>query len=87
MTQRRTLYILALDMPDSFGSVSQSQLHNNISKICLSPILYNVTMDIYVNANMKIVTLNGTTNEINIACGAKQGCSLSPFYCIFVLIF
>jgi hypothetical protein len=87
MTERKTLYILTLDMPDSFCSVFQPQLYSNISKICLSPILYNVTMHSYVNANVKSITLNGTTNEINITREAKQGCPLSPFYCIFILIF
>jgi hypothetical protein len=35
-------------------------------------------MDSYNEAKVKIVTLNGMTNEINIARGVKQGCPLSP---------
>jgi hypothetical protein len=35
-------------------------------------------MDSYVNANVKVVTLNGITDKIRIARGLKQGCPLSP---------
>jgi hypothetical protein len=78
MTERRTLYILALDMRDAFGSVSHSQLHNNLHNLGLTPVLSNVIMDSYIDARVKIVTLNGITDEIKIARGLKQGCPLSP---------
>jgi hypothetical protein len=55
MTERRTLYILALDMRDAFGSVSHSQLPNNLHNLGLSPVLSNVIMDSYIDARVKIV--------------------------------
>jgi hypothetical protein len=78
MAERRTLYILALDMRDAFGSVSHSQFGNNLHNLGLSPLLSNVIMHSYVDARVKIVTLNGITNEVKIARGVKQGCPLSP---------
>jgi hypothetical protein len=56
MTERRTLYILALDMRDTFGSVSHSQLHNNLQNLGLTPILSNVIMDSSIDARVKIAT-------------------------------
>jgi hypothetical protein len=77
MTEHRILYILALDMRDAFGSVSHMQLKNNLSSLGLHKRLSNVIMDSYNEAKVKIVTLNGMTNDINIARGVKQGCPLS----------
>jgi hypothetical protein len=67
MTEPRILYILALDMRDAFGSVSHMQLKNNLSSLGLYKRLSNVIMDSYNEAKVKIVTLNGMTNDINIA--------------------
>jgi hypothetical protein len=78
MTEHRILYILALHMCDAFGSVSHMQLKNNLSNLGLHKRLSNVIIDSYHEAKVKIVTLNGMTGEINIACGIKQGCPLSP---------
>jgi hypothetical protein len=61
-------------MLDAFGSVSHMQLKNNLSNLGLHKRLSNVIMDSYNEAKVKIVTLNGMTNDINIARGVKQGC-------------
>jgi hypothetical protein len=78
MTERRILYILALDRRDAFGSVSHMQLKNNLSSLGLHKRLSKVIMDSYNEAKVKIENLNGMTNDINIARGVKQGCPLSP---------
>jgi hypothetical protein len=67
MTEHRILYILALGIQDAFGSVSHMQLKNNLSNLGLHHRLANVIMDIINEAKVKIVTLNGLTNNINIA--------------------
>jgi hypothetical protein len=86
---RRTLYMLALDMRDAFGSVSHKQLENNLIKLNFCRPIRNIILDSYRPATIKIVTLDGLTNEINIKRGVKQGCPLSPilFYiCVNPLI-
>jgi hypothetical protein len=70
--------MLALDMRDAFGSVSHKQLENNLRKLNLCKPIRNITLDSYIPATVKIVTLDGLTNEINIKRGVKQGCPLSP---------
>jgi hypothetical protein len=39
MTTRQTLFMLALDLRDAFGSVSHVQLRNNLSQLGLHPML------------------------------------------------
>jgi hypothetical protein len=78
ITEHKTLYILALDMRDAFGSVYHSQLRNNLKNLELNQLLSNVIMDSYINANVKVITLNGITDKIRIARGVKQGCPLNP---------
>jgi hypothetical protein len=52
MTTQETLFTLALDMPDAFGSVSHVQLKNNISQVGFYPLLSEVIMDSYANAKV-----------------------------------
>jgi hypothetical protein len=62
--------MLALDMRDDFGSVSHVQLRSNLSKLGLHPMLTGLILDSYINAQVKVVTLNGATNPISIKRGA-----------------
>jgi hypothetical protein len=70
--------MLVLDMRDAFGSVSHKQLENNLRKPNLCKPIRNIILDSYRPATVKIVTLEGLTNEINIKRGVNQGCPLSP---------
>jgi hypothetical protein len=78
MTTHQTLFMLALDMRDAFGSVSHVQLRNNLSQLGLHPLLSEVILDSYTNAKVRVITLNGATEPIEIKRGVKQGCPLSP---------
>jgi hypothetical protein len=78
MTERRPLYMLALDMRDVFGPVSHVQLRNNLTQIGLHKIITEVICNSYEGATVKIIALKGETNPIEIRRGVKQGCPLSP---------
>jgi hypothetical protein len=41
-------------------------------------MLTGLILDSYTNAQVKVVTLNGAINPIQIKPGVKQGCPLSP---------
>jgi hypothetical protein len=70
--------MLALDVPDVFGSVSHIQLRNNLSKFGLHAILTGLMLDSYINAQVNVVALNGATNPIQIKRSVEQGYPLSP---------
>jgi hypothetical protein len=78
MTTGNILYMMALDMKDAFGSVSHKQLNNNLKSLGLCKPIREVIMDSYNGATVKVITLNGTTDNIHIKRGVKQGCPLSP---------
>jgi hypothetical protein len=68
---KRTMYILALDMRDSFGSVSHKQLENNLKKLNLFKPIHNIILDGYKPATVRIVRLDGLTSKIKIKRGVK----------------
>jgi hypothetical protein len=78
MTSGNILYMMALDMKDAFGSVSHKQLNNNLKSLGLCKLIREVIMDSYNGATVKVITLNGATENIHIKRGVKQGCPLSP---------
>jgi hypothetical protein len=69
--------MLALDMRDAFGSVFHVQLRNNLSQLDLHPLLSEVILDSYTDAKVRVITLNGATEPIEIKRGVKQGCRIS----------
>jgi hypothetical protein len=73
ITERRTLYIPTLDMPDAFDPISHAQLRNNLTNLGLPNKLTEVIIDSYHEAKVKIITLNGSTEEIRIARGVNLG--------------
>jgi hypothetical protein len=58
------MYMLVLDMINAFGSVSHKQLENNLKKLNLRKPIRNIILDSYKPATVRIVTLDGLTNEI-----------------------
>jgi hypothetical protein len=86
MTTRKVLYMLALDMRDALGSVSHVRLRNNLSKLGLHPMLTGLILDSYTDAQVKVVTLNGATNPIQIKPSVKQRCPSHQYSLILVEI-
>jgi hypothetical protein len=78
MTTGNILYMMALDMKDSFGSVSHKQLNNNLKSLGLCKPIREVIMECYNGATVRVITLNGATENIHIRRGVKLGCPLSP---------
>jgi hypothetical protein len=78
MTTRQTLVMLPLDMRDAFSSVSHVQLRNNLYLLGFHPLHSEMIFDSYTHAKVRVITLNGATEPIEIIRGLKQGCPLSP---------
>jgi hypothetical protein len=66
MSERRELYIIAIDMKDAFGSVSHRLLEHNLKDMNFPQIIRELVMDSYFKAKVKIYSKKGMTNPIPI---------------------
>jgi hypothetical protein len=76
--KKKDLYMLSLDIRDAFGSIPHDLIKNNLLNIGIPSKIGKIILDSYKDATIKIKTRGGTTAEIKIGKGVKQGCPLSP---------
>jgi hypothetical protein len=63
-TERRTLYMLSLDMSYALGSISHLPLRFYLTQMRLPLMITEVICNSYEGATFKIIALNGPTNTI-----------------------
>jgi hypothetical protein len=78
ITNKKRIYIAAIDCKDAFGSVTHNILKQNLKKVRFPMNLVNVIMDSYKDTFVRIWNQGEASNPIPIRKGAKQGCPLSP---------
>jgi hypothetical protein len=72
------IYILSLDLRDTFGSVPHELIRRNLNDLGFPENIKNLVMELYEDAYIQIQTKGGCTGRVRIGKGVKQGCSLSP---------
>jgi hypothetical protein len=74
MTAGNILFMMASDMKDAFVSVSHKQLLNILKNLGLFKPIRQLIMEGYTGVRVKIIILDGHTNNITIKRWMKQGC-------------
>jgi hypothetical protein len=78
ITNKKPIYIAAIDCKDAFGSDTHDILEQNLRRTGLPSYLVNVIMDSYKDTYVRIWNQGEVSNPIPILKGVKQGCQLSP---------
>jgi retron-type reverse transcriptase len=76
--RKKQLYIISLDIRDSFGSISHDLILENLTSIGTPEKLIKLLMNSYENDTIQMQTTKRFTEKIIIGKGVKQRCSLSP---------
>ncbi|UYV72703.1 hypothetical protein LAZ67_10000369 [Cordylochernes scorpioides] len=74
----REICIGWIDLANAFGSVPHHLIFETLEASGIPENYIQISRDLYKGASTTIKTKNGSTSEIPILCGVKQGCSLSP---------
>ena len=74
----KKLNLAWLDLRNAFGSIPHPVIHATLSHMGAPPDLVEFVKNAYTNATTSIRTSNGSTRDIPINAGVKQGCPLSP---------
>jgi hypothetical protein len=78
ITNKKPIYIAAIDFKDAFESVTHDILKQNLKKVGLPMNLVNVIMDSYKDTFIRIWNQGEASDPLPIRKGGKQGFSLSP---------
>ncbi|UYV65460.1 hypothetical protein LAZ67_3004428 [Cordylochernes scorpioides] len=74
----REICISWIDLANAFGSVPHHLIFETLEASGIPENYIQIIRDLYKGASTTIRTKNGSTSEIPILCGVKQGCLLSP---------
>ena len=76
--ERKSVYIMAIDLRDAFGSVPHQLIHQILNEMNFPSNIKNIIKDTYDGGYTKIRIGNEESTRIKIGQGVKQGCPLSP---------
>jgi hypothetical protein len=74
----RTLFIVALDLKDAFGSIPHQVIRQNMRDVGIPEEITDFVSDTYHKAATRIFAGKSRSQEIRTNKGVKQGCPLSP---------
>jgi hypothetical protein len=74
----RSIFIVALDLKDAFGSIPHQLIKRNMIDIGLPGDLCEFVCDCYHKSSTRIFAGKSRTDPIRTNKGVKQGCPLSP---------
>lgn len=74
----KSLYVTAIDFQNAFGSVSHKYMIDAMRKKGIASNIVDVIQNIYTGSNTRIQMREGNSSQIDLKCGVKQGCPLSP---------
>ena len=74
---QKNLFLAWLDLCNAFGSIPHDVITVTLSHLGVPDSVLNLVTNIYTNATTEVRTLNGSTPNIPINAGVKQGRPLS----------
>ena len=77
--KRKEVNVTILDLAKAFDTVSHESIVKALRRKEVPETVVKVITDMYIDASTKIETNKGSTGNIKIKSGVKQGCPLSPF--------
>ena len=72
------LSVAFLDLAKAFDTVSHDLVQKGLERFNVPTKMLNIVQDMYTNVSTSFTLKTGTTNNINIKSGVKQGDPLSP---------
>ena len=76
--RKKDVRILWLDLKNAFGSVSHELLWHMMRRLKVPETFVNMCKEIYSGSTQRVKSETGTTDDIPLRVGIKQGCPLSP---------
>jgi hypothetical protein len=86
---QKNLFLAWIDLRNTFGSIPHDVITLFLSHLGVPDSVVNLVKNIYTNATTEVRTPNGSTPNIPIHAGVKQGCPLSPIIfnlCIKIIL-
>ena len=77
-------FFLSLDQEKAFERVNKNFLLNLLERFGFGPSFIRWISTLYNGANMQIIVNGFLTDPVPLACGVRQGDSLSPLFIFFV---
>jgi hypothetical protein len=78
MIKERSIFVVALDLRDAFGSIPHQLIRRNMIDIGIPEGLHCFIGDCYHKSSTRIFAGKDRTSQIQTNKGVKQGCPLSP---------
>ena len=75
---QKNVYLAWLDLRNAFGSVPHDVISLTLSHLGVPKSVVDLIANVYTGASTMVSTPAGSTPEIPVLAGVKQGCPLSP---------
>ncbi|XP_046391632.1 uncharacterized protein LOC124159735 [Ischnura elegans] len=75
---RREIAVAWLDLTDAFGSVPHAHIARMLRAMGMPERMVGAIAEMYEGSTTNIITASGSTGEIPVKCGVRQGDPLSP---------